>query len=281
MNADIAEPSDLTKLSYNTTFTTYPWKNDATEMPGVTTQPQDVYTETSDVPSLLLIPSNTAQTLVVKITYTVRTYDANLATTANNDGATNGTWTKVTQTITNEVTIPANALASNKYYKLLIHLGLTSVKFTASVVDWEEAAGSTTLGTDNEDENNDKDIYLPSNTLANTTTASTETVSNASVAAGASKMYSVPAAATTFTVSLTGIDSSNTTVTAVATGADAAVTPGITYTSGQTTGTVTIALTANTSTEETRTTTLTITTKDSSNNDVTTTITLVQVPAAS
>lgn len=283
LNADIAEPSDLTKLSYNSTYTTYPWKNDATEMPGVTTTPQDVYTATSDVPSLLLIPSaTTAQTLVVRIKYTVRTYDPNLATTANNDGATNGTWTKVEQTITNEVEIPANSLQSNKYYKLLIHLGLTSVKFTASVVDWEEAAGSTTPGTDNENGNNDKDIYLPSNTLGTTTVASTETVSTASVTVGSSKTYSVPAAAGAFTVTLSDIASTNTTttVTAVATGADAAVTPTVSYTDAETSGTVSIALTANSSTAETRTTTLTITTKDSSSNDVTTVVTLVQVPAS-
>lgn len=253
------------------------WQIGTADVSGVTTEPQDVYTNASDVPSLVLIPSNTAQTLVVRIKYIVRTWDPNLNTAAS---GSEGTWTKVTQTITNEVTIPAGALKSNKYYKLLIHLGLTSVKFTASVVDWEEAAGSSTGGTDNNDENFDKDVYLPSNTLSTTTSASTETVTSASVAVKSSKMYSVPAAASTFTVTLTGIENSNTTatVTAVATGADAAVAPTVTYTDAQTTGTVSIALNANSSNAETRTTTLTIKTKEGG-NDVTTVVTLVQVPA--
>lgn len=279
LNAQIKEGTP-TAVTTGTPATFSKWQISDADVTGVTTTPQDVYTNDSDVPSLILIPSTTtSQTLVVRVKYIVRTYDANLNASAS--GETNGTWTKVTQTITNEVTIPANALQSNKYYKLLIHLGLTSVKFTASVVDWEEAAASKTPGTDNQDSNNDKDVYLPSNTLNTTTTASTETVNSATVAVGASKIYSVPATAGTFTVNLTEIDANNTTstVTAVATGADAAVVPSVNYTNSQTTGTVSIALTANTSTAETRTTTLTIKSKNSSNADVTTVVTLVQVPA--
>lgn len=272
-----------TAVTTGTPATFSKWQINSTDVTGVTTAVQDVYTDDSNVPGLVLIPSTTDQTLVVRIKYIVRTYDANLANGANDDTGSSTPWTKVTQTITNEVKIPGGALKSNKYYKLLIHLGLTSVKFSASVVDWEESAGSSTSGTDNDDPNYDKDVYLPSNTLATTSVATTETVSNATVAAGASKTYSVPAAAGTFTVSLTGIDTNNTTatVTAVATGADAAVVPTVTYTNAETSGTVAIALTENSSTAETRTTTLTIKTKDSGDNDVTTTVTLVQVPAGS
>lgn len=279
LNAQIKEGTP-TAVTTGTPATFSKWQISSTDVTGVTTTPQDVYTTDSDVPSLVLIPSNTDQTLVVQVKYIVRTWDSNLNASAS--GETDGTWTKVTQTITNEVVIPANALKSNKYYKLLIHLGMTSVKFSASVVDWEEAAASSTNGSSNTEANNDKDVYLPSNTLNTVATASTETVSAASVAVGSSKMYSVPATAETFTVTLTGIDNSNTTetVTAVATGADAAVAPTVTYTNAATSGTVAIALTANASTTETRTTTLTIKTKNSSNEDVTTVVTLVQVPGS-
>jgi len=276
LNAQIKE--DNSGLAYDADT----WKTTAVPagISGVTTTAQDVYTNTSDVPALVLIPSNTDQHLVVRVEYVVRTFDSNLNASASGES---GTWTKVTQKITSKVTIPANALKSNTYYKLLIHLGLTSVKFTASVCDWEDAANAGTNGNVNNDANNDKDVYLPSNTLDTASDAATETVSTASVTAGTSKTYSVPAAATTFTVTLNGIATNNTTstVTAVATGADASVTPAVTYTDAATSGTISIALTANSSTAETRTTTLTITTKDSSDNDVTTVVTLVQVPAAS
>ena len=125
MKINLLVPASSSELSF--------LHNTSTAFAGVTTTPKDLYTDASDVPSLMFIPSNTAQTLVVRVCYIVRTYDPNLATTANDDGAS-GTWTKVTQTITNEVTIPANALKANTYYKLLIHLGLTSVKFSAIAI---------------------------------------------------------------------------------------------------------------------------------------------------
>ena len=132
------------------------WKIDGTARTGVTTTAQNVYTDDSNAPALLLIPSTTqAQTLIITITYTVRTRDTKL--TAG--------WTEVTQTITNEVKFPANSLASNKYYKLLIHLGLTSVKFSATVSDWDSAISGGSGGNDNSSSANDKDIWLPSNTL--------------------------------------------------------------------------------------------------------------------
>lgn len=125
---------------------------------GVTTSPQDVYTSGSEVPACLLIPDPTnAQTLVVSITYVVRTYDSKLDVTSPDTEPC----TKITQTITNKVTIPAGSLKANKYYKLLMHLGLTSVKFSAVVDSWDAA----TSNADNDSDANDKDIYLPSNTI--------------------------------------------------------------------------------------------------------------------
>ena len=270
LNADIAETP--ASLAWSSTKWTYTGADD-TE-PGVTTTPKDVYTNASAVPALVLIPSNTAQTLVVRVQYVVRTYDANLNNAAS---GSEGTWTKVTQTITSKVTIPANALKANTYYKLLLHLGLTSVKFTASVCDWEDAANGGTNGNENDDNNNDKDVYLPSNTLQTTSVASTETVSSASVAAGTYKTYSAPAATGDFTINLTGIDDNTSALAVTVSGATTEQKAGSpSYTAGESTGTVTVTLPTNTLTGETQTTTVTIISTDASPAQ-TTTVTIVQV----
>lgn len=193
MNPNIAEPADASKLAYSAG-----WTNNSVAIPGVvTTTPTDVYTEDSKAPGLLLIPSpDYDQTLVVTVKYIVRTFDDHLATSANNDGATNGTWSKVEQTITNKVTIPKNSLKSNKFYKLLIHLGLTSVKFSATVADWEQSDDNDGLNTDDD---NNKDIYLPSNTIASTV----------SVPAGGNLTVNTAAEAVTYTINLTGATNGN------------------------------------------------------------------------
>ena len=268
---------DNAGLAYNTETSTWSTTATTTGFTGVTTEPQDVYTNTSEVPALVLIPSNTNQHLVVRVEYVVRTYDSNLNASAS--GETNGTWTKVTQKITSKVTIPANALKANTYYKLLLHLGLTSVKFTASVCDWEDAANAGTNGNLNNNPNNDKDVYLPSNTLDTSSDAVTETVTTASVPAGSSKTYSVPANNgsdddVSFTINLSSISTSATAITAVATGATT-TTPTVTYTLGETSATITLTLPKNDSTTETQTTTVTV---SSTGADQTTVVTLVQVP---
>ena len=130
------------------------WKIDGTARTGVTTTAQSVFTDTSNAPALLLIPAPSIQTLIVSVTYTVRTRDEKLA----------AGWSENTQTITNEVEIPASALVANKYYKLLIHLGLTSIKFSATVADWDAIVAGGQGGDSNDDSHN-KDIWLPSNTL--------------------------------------------------------------------------------------------------------------------
>jgi hypothetical protein len=47
----------------------------------------------------------------------------------------------------------------NKYYSLLMHLGLTSVKFTATVSNWTDA----TIGDGDGNTTDDNDVYLPIN----------------------------------------------------------------------------------------------------------------------
>lgn len=168
---DIAEPAAV-NLSYSETEA---WKQGEDKLEGVTTTAKPVYatptsTDKNADNGVLLIPSDKAQTFVVTVDYFVRTYDSHLA--KNGD---EGTWTKVEQVITNAVDIPADALSANKVYTLLIHLGLTSVKFEAVVADWENADDSGTTGGEgtkpDENPENQKDIYLPSNTISATTYA--------------------------------------------------------------------------------------------------------------
>ncbi len=73
--------------------------------------------------SIAFIPGTTPK-LNVSITYRVCTEDTKLAI-----GCTN-----VVQTISKTIDFPANDM--NKKYTLIIHLGLTGVKFTATVADW-------------------------------------------------------------------------------------------------------------------------------------------------
>ena len=137
---------------YNTnlweTSTAPTYTSDKWSMGGVTTVVQSVLTSGGN--ELYFIPVSDAS-LEVTVQYTVRTYDANLATPSGESA----TCSKVMQTITNSVDI--SALEPNKYYKIIIHLGLTSVKFAASVSDWEDAtSGSGSSATV---------IWLPSNVV--------------------------------------------------------------------------------------------------------------------
>jgi hypothetical protein len=92
--------------------------------PGVTTAATNVF----DGISTKLIPGAN-QTLKVTIKYWVTTKDSNLSK--------GYTW--IPQEVTK--TISLGAIEMNKSYGIVMHLGLTSVKFTATVSDWV-AAGS-------------------------------------------------------------------------------------------------------------------------------------------
>lgn len=105
------------------------------------TNPSSIFTSTGPG-EFLLIPGIADQQLEVTITYQVRTYDTNLS----------GNYSTVNQTIKNIVTLPT--LAVNKYYTLILHLGLTSVKFEASVTGWDTPTTSE-----------DEHIWLPSNVV--------------------------------------------------------------------------------------------------------------------
>lgn len=187
LNANIAEQtvSSSNKLTYTVANG---WKFNTTGLEGVKTDAQDVYSSDSDAPAILLIPStDNNQTFVVTITYTVRTFDDHLASVENET-----TNTKVVQTITNQVTIPKNSLSPNKYYKLLIHLGLTSVKFSAEVADWTAKDTNNNGIEDTGEAEGEEVIWLPSNTLATTVSANGTTTAT------------VTYAATPYTIQLTG-----------------------------------------------------------------------------
>ena len=130
---------------YSTPFTDYFLKT-LTDHPGVTENAQSVYNSPTQSP-IILYPGTTPS-FKVTVTYVVRTYDANL----------NAKYSEVEQTITKTISF-TNPVEMNKHYSLLMHLGLTGIKFTASVSDWETDInnnGATTI----EDA---EDINLPIN----------------------------------------------------------------------------------------------------------------------
>jgi hypothetical protein len=130
---------------------------DTSEPTGVTTTAQPLFCD-ENVPGLMIIPIEGATSeLYVTVDYVVRTADKNLK-----DGFTN-----VEQVITNKVSL--GSLKPNKYYTIIMHLGLTSVKFEAKVADWtakaeeawDEDGKDTSTGKDNEEK-----VWLPSNVVS-------------------------------------------------------------------------------------------------------------------
>jgi hypothetical protein len=90
---------------------------------GVTTTPANLYDASSASP-IMLIPG-AGQYIRVSISYYVTSKDANLSR--------GYTW--IPQTVSK--TISLGTLEMNKSYSLTLHLGLNSVKFTATVSDWD------------------------------------------------------------------------------------------------------------------------------------------------
>jgi hypothetical protein len=123
---------------------------------GVTVAAQPLFCN-ENVPGLMIIPiEGQSSDLYVTIDYVVRTADKNL----------NTGFTEVEQVITNKVNLAS--LAPNKYYKIIMHLGLTSVKFEAVVSDWQKKSDSSLdengKETGGSDENKGS-VWLPSNVV--------------------------------------------------------------------------------------------------------------------
>lgn len=164
----------------------------------VPTELRDLYS-TGNFSPIMFIPGS-GQQLKIAVTYIVRTYDSKLDPTTASSGE--GKWSKVTQTITNVVSLPN--LQPNTNYTLVMHLGLTSVKFSAVVADWD--GGSTEV------------IWLPSNVV--TTSAITIPASTSTTSVNAAWD------ATTYEVTLTNLTPSATYTLAIGSGS----TSGITFT---------------------------------------------------
>lgn len=114
---------------------------------GVTTTATSVYTETTP---LLIIPDGSDHTFRITIDYIVRTKNASLKKG----------YTEVEQSFYKDLTLKTVSL--NAKYNLLIHLGLTSVKFDATVSDWTNTTtGGATKGTS--DDPDPMVIYMPAN----------------------------------------------------------------------------------------------------------------------
>lgn len=161
-----------------------------------TNTPADIYS--SDYSPIMFIPGS-GQKLAITVKYVVRTYDSALdATTASGEGQ----WTKVTQTITNNVTLPN--MQPNTSYTLVMHLGLTSVKFSAEVSNWD--GGSAEV------------VWLPSNVVG--TTAATIPAGNSTTT------VNTASTTTSYEVTLTGLTPSATYTLAIGSGS----TSGITFT---------------------------------------------------
>lgn len=123
---------------------------------GVSTTVQSVYTESTP---LLLIPDGQDHTLRISIDYIVRTKNASL----------HKGYAEMEQSFYKDLTLKSVSL--NAKYNLLIHLGLTSVKFDASVSDWTNTvAGSTQSGAaqsvDGAQTADPMVIYMPANVAA-------------------------------------------------------------------------------------------------------------------
>ena len=140
LNTTIAEPASLAK-------TATAWDG---LVAGVLTTPKNVYE--SEASPLVFIPGTTPE-LTITVDYIVRTKDSNLA----------DAYSEVEQKIKKVVTF-ANPVELNKQYNILIHLGLTRVKFTATVSDWVVNGDNNGNGTIDGGESVIKeDVNLPLN----------------------------------------------------------------------------------------------------------------------
>ena len=251
LNTTIAEPTPAPA------HTTDGW-NGLPE--GVLTAAKNVYE--SEAAPLVFIPG-TYPELTITITYLVRTVDNKLA----------GAYSQVSQTISKVVSF-SEAVELNKQYNLLLHLGLTGVKFTATVSDWEVNGDTNGNGTIDATETLVvTDTDLPINVGAATST---------SVKAGTTATTYTAADNTTFAINLYGLTNGNTIQCTNVSGGGIASTSAVTLTPGTIdasgNATATVSLTAN-STAATVDNTVTIVEKNGSNVVSTTIVKITQLKA--
>ena len=127
LHHNIAEPRTASPVNWTNSYT----KEAFEALPvGVTTVAKNVYE--NEAQPFVFIPG-TYPVITITIDYTVRTYDAKLAKK----------YSEVRQKITKRLYI-LDEIELNKQYNILMHLGLTSLKFTATVSDWEATSATGT-----------------------------------------------------------------------------------------------------------------------------------------
>ncbi|MBQ8008907.1 MAG: Ig-like domain-containing protein, partial [Bacteroidaceae bacterium] len=202
---------------------------------GVTNTPVNLFNGAAATDPVYVIPSS--QPLRVTIVYDVETRTDELAGYLS-DGETHGT--SVENKITKAITFDGgNKLEAGKQYTLNLHLGMTSVKFDATVADWDT---STITG----------ESDLPHN-IAAVTGISINPLSSNVVGADLSKQLEVtfsPAGATNQNVTWTSSDPTKVTVdengvvTGVSGGTDGPVTITVTSEDGGFTATIELSYVA-------------------------------------
>ena len=109
---------------------------------GVTNAAVNLFAGTTADAPIYVIPSG--QPLTVTIVYDVETATDELAGYLS-DGETHGT--SVENKITKSISFgTSNKLEAGKLYKLTLHLGMTSVKFDATVAEWDESTDNGEAG---------------------------------------------------------------------------------------------------------------------------------------
>ena len=130
LNTSIAEPESISTSDLEDTNEDGKLDSWISGTPTVTTSSVNL---ASSLPLLTFFPG-TSSSFNVNIVYRVRTADPEL----------NANFTNVQQNITKTIQF-GSAFAMNTQYNLAIHLGLTSVKFTASVSEWDSSSAAVDL----------------------------------------------------------------------------------------------------------------------------------------
>lgn len=105
------------------------------DMPGVTTSPTNLFDSETLAAPIYIIPTN--DQLRVSIVYDVETYDPKLTSQFLGDGATHGS--SIENSISAYVTTDDGSpitMQAGSHYTLRLHLGLASVKVSATCSEW-------------------------------------------------------------------------------------------------------------------------------------------------